>query len=126
MARTAERKYMLHTNMLNTKVTKLAYAAMLVSAVAFGAFSAVPAIAAAPMAKTSAPGFFRLMVGEFEVTALNDRHIEEVLSEDAAGDFRQCLSDQYRQQTGLDRCRCRQPFRPHFGEINGESTGLWI
>ncbi|MGE0498272.1 MAG: MBL fold metallo-hydrolase, partial [Ramlibacter sp.] len=28
--------------------------------------------AAAPMAKTSAPGFYRVMLGDFEVTALSD------------------------------------------------------
>jgi hypothetical protein len=28
--------------------------------------------AAAPMAKTQAPGFYRMMLGDFEVTALND------------------------------------------------------
>src|SRR5579859_8036585 len=28
--------------------------------------------AAAPMAKTNAPGFYRIMLGDFEVTALND------------------------------------------------------
>jgi glyoxylase-like metal-dependent hydrolase (beta-lactamase superfamily II) len=33
---------------------------------------ALPASAAAPMAKFSAPAFYRLMVGDFEVTALND------------------------------------------------------
>jgi len=31
-----------------------------------------PAQAAAPMARTQAPGFYRVMVGEFEVTALSD------------------------------------------------------
>ncbi len=30
------------------------------------------ALAAAPMAKTQAPGFYRVMLGDFEVTALND------------------------------------------------------
>ncbi len=28
--------------------------------------------AAAPMVKTQAPGFYRMMLGEFEITALND------------------------------------------------------
>jgi glyoxylase-like metal-dependent hydrolase (beta-lactamase superfamily II) len=32
--------------------------------------------AAAPMAKTSAPGFFRMMLGDFEVTALSDGTVE--------------------------------------------------
>jgi glyoxylase-like metal-dependent hydrolase (beta-lactamase superfamily II) len=33
---------------------------------------AVPALAAAPFAKTQAPGFYRMMLGDFEVTALSD------------------------------------------------------
>ena len=32
----------------------------------------VPARAAAPMVKTQAPGFYRMMLGDFEITALND------------------------------------------------------
>jgi hypothetical protein len=31
-----------------------------------------PASAAAPMAKTQAPGFYRMILGHFEITALND------------------------------------------------------
>jgi glyoxylase-like metal-dependent hydrolase (beta-lactamase superfamily II) len=34
--------------------------------------AAAPALAAAPMAKTSAPGFYRMMLGDFEVTAISD------------------------------------------------------
>ena len=30
------------------------------------------AVAAAPMAKTQAPGFYRMMLGDFEVTAISD------------------------------------------------------
>jgi glyoxylase-like metal-dependent hydrolase (beta-lactamase superfamily II) len=44
--------------------------APLAAAVAF-ALSA-PVQAAAPMAGTNAPGFFRIMLGDFEVTAIND------------------------------------------------------
>jgi len=43
----------------------------IVIAIAFGAAS-ISAQAAAPMAKTPTPGFFRFMLGDFEVTALND------------------------------------------------------
>ena len=32
--------------------------------------------AAAPMAKTSAPGYFRMMLGSFEVTALSDGTVD--------------------------------------------------
>lgn len=40
----------------------------------FGAGSA--ALAAAPMAKTAAPGYFRMMLGEFEITALSDGTVD--------------------------------------------------
>ena len=36
------------------------------------ALFAAPAFAAAPMVKTPAPGYFRMMLGDFEVTAIND------------------------------------------------------
>ncbi len=62
-----ERKIMKSMNL-----TKLATALAISSAVAFGAFPMHSAVAAAPMAKTSAPGFFRIMLGDFEVTALSD------------------------------------------------------
>nr|WP_228896637.1 MBL fold metallo-hydrolase [Pseudoduganella aquatica] len=35
-----------------------------------------PAFAAAPLAKTQAPGYFRMMLGDFEVTALNDGTVD--------------------------------------------------
>jgi len=38
--------------------------------------TSVATMAAAPMAKTSAPGYFRMMLGEFEITALNDGTID--------------------------------------------------
>ena len=37
---------------------------------------AAPASAAAPMAKTAAPGYFRLMLGQFEVTPLSDGTVD--------------------------------------------------
>jgi glyoxylase-like metal-dependent hydrolase (beta-lactamase superfamily II) len=41
------------------------------------AFAAVPAVqAAAPMVKNPAPGYFRLMVGDFEVTPINDGTVD--------------------------------------------------
>lgn len=49
-----------------------ARAAFAAAGFAFAAFTAVPALASAPMAKTNAPGFFRFMLGDFEVTAIND------------------------------------------------------
>lgn len=42
------------------------------SAGLLAAFVATTAQAAAPMVKTSAPGYYRLMLGDFEVTALSD------------------------------------------------------
>ena len=45
----------------------------LAAACAGAAFwSPTPALAAAPLAKEQAPGFYRLMVGDFQVTALSD------------------------------------------------------
>ena len=40
------------------------------------AFMAAPAFAAAPMAKTPAPGYFRLMLGDFEITPLSDGTVD--------------------------------------------------
>ncbi len=42
------------------------------AAALIASMGAAPAHAAAPMVKTSAPGYFRIMLGEFEVTALSD------------------------------------------------------
>jgi glyoxylase-like metal-dependent hydrolase (beta-lactamase superfamily II) len=43
-----------------------------VVAALLGAAFTASALAAAPLAKTQAPGYYRLMVGDFEVTALSD------------------------------------------------------
>ena len=51
-----------------TRITRLAVAAFATSALWF----AGPAHGAAPQAKTQAPGYYRLMVGDIEVTALSD------------------------------------------------------
>jgi glyoxylase-like metal-dependent hydrolase (beta-lactamase superfamily II) len=37
---------------------------------------AAPALAAAPMAKTQAPGYFRVMLGDFEITPLSDGTVD--------------------------------------------------
>lgn len=50
------------------------YVTMVSLMIAIGAWS--PGHAAAPMVKTQAPGFYRMMLGDFEVTALNDGVIE--------------------------------------------------
>jgi glyoxylase-like metal-dependent hydrolase (beta-lactamase superfamily II) len=54
---------------------KFSFAATL-SASLLASLIAAPSFAAAPMVKTSAPGFFRMMVGDIEVTALSDGTID--------------------------------------------------
>jgi glyoxylase-like metal-dependent hydrolase (beta-lactamase superfamily II) len=54
--------------MISTTLSKTAQAALLLAA----AFSIAPAQAAAPLAKFQAPGFYRAMLGDFEVTVLSD------------------------------------------------------
>jgi glyoxylase-like metal-dependent hydrolase (beta-lactamase superfamily II) len=46
--------------------------AILIAAGSVGLLAPVTASAAAPMVKTSAPGYYRMMLGDFEVTALSD------------------------------------------------------
>jgi glyoxylase-like metal-dependent hydrolase (beta-lactamase superfamily II) len=46
------------------------------AAAACAAFAANPAFAAAPMAKTPAPGYFRMMLGDFEITPLSDGTVD--------------------------------------------------
>lgn len=55
---------------------KVACAAILAATVGFMPFASAPAHAAAPMVKTSAPAFYRVMVGDFEVTALSDGTVD--------------------------------------------------
>lgn len=55
---------------LSFRLTSLA---LIVSAAGLANFIlAAPAQAAAPMVKTSAPGYYRVMLGDFEITALSD------------------------------------------------------
>ena len=49
----------------------LAHAALTAIVLACTAYSGA-ALAAAPMVKTQAPGYYRTMVGDFEVTAISD------------------------------------------------------
>lgn len=58
--------------MLEFSFKKLASAAVLASATLLSGLGSQITTAAAPFAQTSAPGFFRIMLGEFEVTAIND------------------------------------------------------
>lgn len=57
---------------IQSTLTRLAQGVLLASTLAMTTAATTPAMAAAPMAKFVAPGFFRLMVGDFEVTALSD------------------------------------------------------
>ncbi|MET3131877.1 glyoxylase-like metal-dependent hydrolase (beta-lactamase superfamily II) [Oxalobacteraceae bacterium GrIS 1.11] len=56
--------------------TKLARAAALATVMSLVTTIGGSAMAAAPMAKTAAPGYFRLMLGAFEVTALSDGTVD--------------------------------------------------
>ena len=58
---------MINLNILHRKV-----AAALAASAAIALFGSSAAEAAAPMVKTSAPGYYRMMLGDFEVTALSD------------------------------------------------------
>jgi len=84
--------------MSNMKMTKIAQALLLASTVAFAGLASMPAQAAAPMAKFSAPGFFRTTLGDFEVTALSDGTVDlpvdQLLQEDPAK-TRQALNKQF-------------------------------
>ena len=56
--------------------TSLFKPAAVAAALALAGFIVAPAHAAAPMAKFQAPGFYRIMLGDFEVTALNDGTVD--------------------------------------------------
>ncbi len=58
---------MINLNTLHRKVV-----AALAATTAIALFASSAAEAAAPMVKTSAPGYYRMMLGDFEVTALSD------------------------------------------------------
>jgi glyoxylase-like metal-dependent hydrolase (beta-lactamase superfamily II) len=74
--------------MFQFTLKKVARAVALATTMTLLAGSGGSVMAAAPMAKTSAPGYFRLMLGAFEVTALSDGTVElpvdQLLSETAA------------------------------------------
>jgi glyoxylase-like metal-dependent hydrolase (beta-lactamase superfamily II) len=61
---------------IRLKTAVRAAAASAVAALAFATLRPAPAEAAAAMVKTQAPGWYRLSLGEFEVTALNDGYID--------------------------------------------------
>ena len=51
---------------------RFALATLAAALLASGPLLATPAFAAAPMAKVSAPAFYRMMLGDFEITVIND------------------------------------------------------
>ncbi len=61
--------------------------------------SAAPAQAAAPMVKTSAPGFYRVMLGQFELTALSDGTVdlpvEKLLTNTTPAKVKQALAQAF-------------------------------
>ncbi|HWA79756.1 MAG TPA: hypothetical protein VG848_05530, partial [Acetobacteraceae bacterium] len=56
---------------LSFHLNRVAATAVL-SLLAFGAFMSDAALAAAPQQRNQAPGFYRLILGDFEITALSD------------------------------------------------------
>jgi glyoxylase-like metal-dependent hydrolase (beta-lactamase superfamily II) len=60
------------TQKLNKTAVAIAFAA---AALATG-LAAMPAFAAAPMVRTQAPGYYRFMLGDFEITALSDGTVD--------------------------------------------------
>jgi glyoxylase-like metal-dependent hydrolase (beta-lactamase superfamily II) len=62
--------------MFQPTLTKIARATALLATITLLAATSSPAMAAAPMAKVSAPGYFRMMLGNFEVTALSDGTVD--------------------------------------------------
>jgi glyoxylase-like metal-dependent hydrolase (beta-lactamase superfamily II) len=52
--------------------TKMAAGLLLCATVGAAALTTVPALAAAPQVRTQAPGYYRMMLGDFEITALSD------------------------------------------------------
>ncbi|WP_367849855.1 MBL fold metallo-hydrolase [Rhodoferax sp. WC2427] len=63
------------------------------------AFTATAAHAAAPMAKTQAPGFYRMALGDFEVTALSDGTVDlpvdKLLSHTTPAKVQKALAQSY-------------------------------
>ena len=54
------------------KIKGFARGALTAAGFALAALQAAPGLAAAPMAKTNAPAFYRIMLGDFEVTVVGD------------------------------------------------------
>lgn len=81
--------------MTSTSLLALTRALAAGAAITFGMLPALPAFAAAPQVKTSAPGYFRMMLGDFEVTALSDGTVDlpvDKLLQEPADKTRRLLS----------------------------------
>ncbi|MEO5687866.1 MAG: MBL fold metallo-hydrolase [Burkholderiaceae bacterium] len=74
--------------MTPNRLRSVARATTLIAAVAFSALAIAPVQAAAPQLRTQAPGFYRMMLGDFEVTALYDGSfdlpVDQLLKQPAA------------------------------------------
>lgn len=62
--------------MIPSRLLRSAAMAVVTAAASGGLLGTTIAYAAAPMAKTSAPGYYRMMLGDFEITALSDGTVE--------------------------------------------------
>ncbi|MFL6262641.1 MAG: MBL fold metallo-hydrolase [Thermoanaerobaculia bacterium] len=101
--------------------------------------------AEAPPRGGQAPGWYRMTLGKFEVTALSDGTVQAPvdqllrnikpeqeksllarLPEVAGRDLGQRLSRQHRQQAGADRHRRRRAVRPYAGQAAREPEGLGL
>ena len=69
------------------------------TALGFGAIGAGAAYAAAPMAKITAPGFYRMMLGDFEVIALSDGTVnlpvDKLLTKTTPAKVNQALAESF-------------------------------
>jgi glyoxylase-like metal-dependent hydrolase (beta-lactamase superfamily II) len=69
------------------------------SALSITATTITPAHAAAPQVKTSAPGYYRMMLGDFEITALSDGtvglEVERLLQRASVARIRAALAKRY-------------------------------
>lgn len=74
--------------MLRSRLNRATRTAAWLAAVALAPIAAAPVQAAAPMVKTQAPGYYRVMLGDFEITALNDGSfdlpVDKILKQPAA------------------------------------------
>ena len=62
--------------MIRSPVLRASVLAVLAATVAFGALLPTAADASAPIVKTAAPAYYRMMLGDFEVTALSDGTVD--------------------------------------------------